>query len=288
MNSVKQNCVPWRATDEKDLRAIESALIVVNHIASLIGQTGKKDLGLRPVVLNRDETSLGTEQLDLFTASAADEEVTVPLYSVVNGKLVIERIPLQPFEEPSFAPPSRVDEIAAKLKGKKQKGVYECEVIRLPEPIEGDPPYFPALLLAVDENGLVKFTSPCEDPIYDPDMMLKDFVSCFRETYPKAIKVRTKETKVLLEKFCRKANIFLVLSADLELLNEALEDMTESLSDDDEDDDFDELNEVIAMLDELSVSEIRMLPGDLLEQIVEISDCLPPEIVKKVRKAMKR
>ena len=46
-----------------------------------------------------------------------------------------------------------------------------------------------------------------------------------------------------------------------------------------------DLEEMIAMLDMMTVGEIKMLPNMVLDQILDAAELFPPEIVKKVCKA---
>ena len=85
------------------------------------------------------------------------------------------------------------------MKRRKQKGVYECELIRFPDPVEGEPPFFLVVLLTTNEDGFLLPPSLSTGPMCDPDAMLKDLIKSLNGAYPKAIKVRTEETKALLE-----------------------------------------------------------------------------------------
>lgn len=285
-------CIPWEVTDESDWLALETALRVVQKIAAVIERSGKAALGLRPVLVCADEQAYEPEQMDLFSEPSTEDEVTIPLYSIENDELVIERVPLPPYTPSRIAPPKRVsDKTLEKLKRRKQKGVYECELIRLPEVVDGDPPYFPVMLIAADTDGFVLQPSVSKGPMCDPDAMLKDFIKSLNGMYPKAIKVRTEETKALLEGFCRDANIMIAMTEELEHIDEALDELFDQmLSDDEDDDDLDDIDEddlkdMVAMLAQMSISQIRSMPDFILDQILDVAEYFPPEIIKKVRRA---
>ena len=293
-------CFPWEFSDDRDWKTMEIALRVAEKMSEVVKRSGKAALGLRSVYVSTDDETYGFEQLDMFSTYADGDEVTIPLYTVEKNELSIERVPLPPYKKREIAPPRRIDEKALeKLKRRKQKGVYECELIRLPEPVDGEPPYFPVVLLTLDESGFLLPAPFSTGPMLNADEMLKDFIDNLGKAYPKAIRVRTEETKTLLEGFCKRANILLVLTDDLEYMDEAIEGLIDQMTEDDEydfddeDDDEDgaygdERDDIIAMLEALSVAEIRRMPEHVLDQILAMAEYFPAEIIEKVRRAKRK
>ena len=287
-------CIPWNITDDSDWEAMETVLRVAEKMAEVIGRSGKAALGLQQVFVSTDGENFEPEQMDLFgnpSQDDRDDAVTIPLYSIADDALVIERTSLPPYAQRTITPPSSINGKAVeKLKRRKQKGVYECELIRLPEPVDGDPPFFPVALLTLDENGFLFPFTLDKGPMCDPDDMLNDFIANLGNAYPKAIKVRTEETKSLLSEFCRRANILLVLTEELDHMDEAIDELFDQMLGDDEDDEEfeDELDEIVDMLAEMTVTEIRMMPDYILEQILATAEYFPAEIIKKVRLARKK
>lgn len=281
-------CLPWTVSSKEDWDAIGTALLVASKMSAVIKQSGKAALGLWPVSVDLNGEEFASEQLGFFE-NPPSEKVTIPLYSIVDGELVIERTSLPPYVEKPFSAPTCINEISvAKLKQKKQKGVFECDVIRLPQPVDGEPPYIPAMVMTVDERGNVLKPSIAKGPEYDPDELLNEFITNLGDAYPKTIKICSEEAKTLLEKFCKKANIRLTMTEEMDLLDEAVDSLMDHFEyDDDDDDDYEEsdLEEMIAMLDMMTVGEIKMLPNMVLDQILDAADLFPPEIVKKVRKS---
>lgn len=136
-------CIPWNITDDSDWEAMETVLRVAEKMAEVIGRSGKAALGLQPVFVSTDGENIEPEQMDLFSEPSPDDEVTIPLYSIENDELVIDRIPLPPYTPRRITPPKHVnDKTLKEMKRRKQKGVYECELIRFPDPVEGEPPFF--------------------------------------------------------------------------------------------------------------------------------------------------
>ena len=275
-------CVPWKVSETNDWSAMEASLSVITKLAGELKKYGKSALGLRPIAVELHSEAYASEQLDLFDDTIADD-VTIPLYSIRDGNLVTERVPLPPYTERPLPAPTQFNDITmAKLMRKKQRGVYECELIRLPEPVDGKPPYLPAMLLTVDGDGLVLHPAMSSKPMYDPDEMINEFVSALGDAYPKTIKVRTVETKSLLEEFCRRAKIRLVDTEELDLLDEAVDSMMYHMGYGyDEEEEGGDIDDLIEMLGEMTLEDIRMLPDMILDQMLEAAELFPPEIVKK-------
>ena len=284
------NCVPWHITSKSDWSSIKTALTVLDKMGEFLQSHSKMDLGLHPVEADLDgERYLNSVlwQMNIFSAAPSDkrsEPVTIPLYSLKNGELVMRRIPLPPYTKPVLLPPARFNEIAiAKLMKLKKAGVLQCEVLRMPEPVVGNPPYLPAVLLALEmnEDMILRPVVP-KGPVYDPDEMMDGFVASLVSSgiYPQRILVRTEETAVLLKPLCEKARIELMTDQDLEALDEAAEQMWEYQKANDH------LSEVIRMLNDMSPDQIRALPRDMLNQMMEAEGLLPAQLIDKIRKAL--
>jgi len=67
---------------------------------------------------------------------------------------------------------------------------------------------------------------------------------------------------------------------DLEALDEAAEQMWEYQKANDH------LSEVIRMLNDMSPDQIRALPRDMLNQMMEAEGLLPAQLIDKIRKAL--
>ena len=279
--------------EEKDWKTIETALSVLVKIAEVIdkkGTRGKDELGLIPIDLGVDGESYA---LDGVQNAATEGETTIPLFSVVDGRLQSKRVALPPYQDLFATPPTRFDDDAiARLKQMKQKGVYECEARRLPDALVEDqtdpdnPPYMPTFLFLVGGDKKRNPASSASNvPMYDPNVMLSDFVNYLLQegVYPTKIKVRTEETKTLLEEFCRRANIRLEIASRLKKLDETCERLTENLASHNS-----VLDLIISVTRDSSVNEIRQLPSGLLDEIrfalekPEIADQLPEDVAVKL------
>ena len=252
----------------------------------------KKELGLRPIAANMDGeeyVDLALWQTSLFSATpSADQQiaVTIPLFSLEKGDLVMRRIPLPPFKEPSVLPSDHFNEIAiARLMKLKKGGVLQCEVLRMPEPVDGDPPYVPAFLLALNVNkDMILQPVLSKGPRYDPNEMIESFITSLLSlaTYPQRILVRTDETAILLKPLCERAHIAFSISKKLEALDEAAEQLWEHQQSDNQ------LNEIIRMLSVMSLDQLRQLPDVVLKQLVEEDGLLPDQLKDKIRRALQK
>ena len=281
-------CVPWMVKTSDDWKSIETALLVVQKLAAEIKKRGKEQLGIRPIFVGLYDEDYATEYPGLFDADA-DEIVTIPLYSIVDGQLMIERIQLPPYMENDVEAPDCINEIAtAKLMENAQRGTLECEIVRMPSPIYGDPPYFPAIMMAVDETGYAFTPILTENNMYDPNEMINNFIKSLGKNYPKKIKVRTEETRIVLEPFCKKANICLDETDSMDFLDEAIESMMDYFDAGPEEEDEFDIEDMVDFLDSLTVEQIRMMPDSILDQIIEDAELFPRKIIEKIRKARKR
>lgn len=279
------HCLPWFIRKPSDWQAIAEALRVVNRMAEVIAEQGKEALGLRPVEIGLADQAYGAEQLSLIQ-SLPTEVVTIPLYSLEKGELNAEQIPLPPCREKNYPKPARINDIAvAKMMKNRQGGTLQCEVIRASAPVEGDPPYVPALLIAVDKAGMVGTPAVGQGPEYDPDDLLEQFIASLEGSYPACIRVRTEETLALLEGFCARAKIRLETSGNMDLLDEAVANMEERMMDGAGVDGM--VEETIRMLEAMPEEAIREMPDFILDQLLSMTDLLPEALIRKLQRAMK-
>lgn len=285
------HCVPWHIREPADWEALRAALEVVVELAG----RDKAELGLRPIGIDTDgEEYIPTDEaLDRLDEGeeAPQEPVTVPLYSIVDGELRIDRVSLPPYVKPQYAAPTRFDEAALrKLTGLPQCGALQCEVIRLPEPIEGDPPYLPAALMMAGEDRLSLRPALVTHAEYDPNEMLEEFVRILidNEIYPEKLLVRTSETMAILKEFGKRAKVKIVKRKRLDLLDDAIDDMLDHFDENDDMSEEDMMDEMLEMLEDMSVEQIRKLPAAFAKDMLEMEAELPAEIVAKLRKAMEK
>ena len=287
-------CIPYMPREKGDWQTIRAALETVLKMNEVMTSTGKAALGLRPIEVSRTGQKYGAEQLCWFPdlPDRQTDQVTIPLYSVENGVLKTERIPLPPPREIRYREPDRFNEIAiARMRKNPQKGCWAAEVIRVPAPVDGDPPYVPAMLMVVDEGGMVRGPVVAEGAEYDPNEIIDKLSEALGSDYPACIQVRTEETRALLSEFCRKAKIRLEEVQESEPLDEAIGNFLEGVHGSDSDDGEGagtDLEQILYMLAEMSVEEIRQIPDFVLDQMLMVPEVLPPDIIAKIKKAKKK
>lgn len=282
--------MPYLIREKEDWQVIGTALETVLKMNEVMASSGKAALGLRPIEASRTGQRYGAEQLGLFLEQQTDQ-VMIPLYSVEQGVLRTERIPLPPYREIQYREPSRFNEIAiARMRKKPQRGSWSAEVIRLPAPADGDPPYVPAMLMVVDEAGLILGPVVADGAEYDPDEMVEKLLEAAEDAYPAVIRVRTEETRALLTEFCRRAKICLEVTDKAEELDEAIDAVIGHLAggEDGGGEETNDLDMAVQLLADMSVEEIRSIPGEILHQLTEIAELLPAGLADKIRKAKRK
>ena len=202
----------------------------------------------------------------------------------------------------------------AELRKLRKKGVYACEIIRLPglleEQRDGDEaPYFPAILLCVEtKSGYIVSMKPAADYQTRPESLRDAFIEALvqSESCPRAIKARNEEARVLLSDLCAKAGILLSVDENLPALDDAKEELSRMLDmdggflDDDEDDEDDEeygdvgdMDEAIAfVMDEMmrmSDRDLKTLPREVVRQILDMAPFgfVPKELQLRLRRLFK-
>ena len=297
----KPYCVPWHLTDQNDVEILTIALEVTMALSAYLQGHQKSDINLRNVNIQSSQDVL-CEQLSMdFLIQQNDESEKnqkIPVFTVRNAQLAIEEmIDLPEQTNPVLPAPTVVDELKLRtLKKIHKEGIMECQVLRIPEPTkeesEDSAPYLPAILLSVDEDGMVRLPVLMRHAEYDPDEAVNDLLRRMIEEKirPDEIRVRTDETYALLELFCKKAGIRLTQTDQMDFLDEAMDAMLNRWTEqaDDEEDAFG-IEDLIEMLEEIPESELRAMPDFMIAQIVEAAKegLLPDAVADKVRRVAK-
>lgn len=287
--------MPSGIEEPEDEERICGALAGAIALAELLETKSKSEIGLLPI----DEE---TETLPLLIPGE-------------NGYALGETKVPEPWEE-QWPEPAELDEESVKeLRKLRKKGVYACEVFRLPGLIEeqqGDEaPYFPALLLCVDaKSGYLIGTPPVTDYDVHPESLRDAFVKALIENgvCPRAIKVRDEQTRVLLSGLCMKVGALLSVDDELPALDDAKSEMLAMLhsdlfdddDEDDDDDDFDDedfdetdMDEAIStVMDEMSRmsdKELKMLPREMVRQVLDMAPFgfVPQDLQLRLRRLFK-
>ena len=88
---------------------------------------------------------------------------------------------------------------------------------------------------------------------------------------------------MLLKEFCQKAKIRFAKQKTLKLLDEAVDNMMEHLYSEDKEEEPDP----VEILRQMSVEDIRLLPDAVIGNLLAAEAFLPPDVVTKLKKALK-
>lgn len=271
-------CVPWPVSEDDDWDAIYAALTIVAKIVQAIEKNEFDSLYPRMIYADTEE--------ELYIDSPTDT-VTIPLYSIEDDTLKAEQIPLPPYTDGQFTPPTSFNEVGMrKLMMMKKGGTLQCEIIRGPEPVNGEPPYLPALLMTANlDAGLLLTPVMTQGVEYDPNEMVDGFLRSLisAKLYPETILARTEETRTVLGPFCKKGKIRLVQRDDLYELDEAINTIMERM----EESEDSPAGDIIEALHQMDIEQIKMLPDFMLEQMLQTGCALPKLIIDKIKEALK-
>lgn len=207
------NRLPWPLMGEEGQADLCEALAAGLEVARRLAEQSKEGLGLRE--LNDDAES-------------------VPLLERRGAGYVWSRTGLPDAAPASYPVPSVVNDIsAAKVKRMRKTGIWECQILRFPQPVQDSPeeaPYFPVLLLAVDSGA--EYMLPVElSAHYDeePEELLELFAQALlnENACPAALRAQDERTFALLQEFCSKAGIRLRQGGDLPALEDAKSSLME-------------------------------------------------------------
>ncbi len=271
------NRIPWKVTAKEDetalLEAMEAAILLAEAL-----QTTKPKL-------------LGIEAINPFTQE-------VPLFEVKGQQLnQIGFAALPGDKEVTYLPVRAKNDFAIKtVKKLPQKGIWEAEFFRFPEPVQdndtGKAPYFPLCLFLVERKSdyVIPMLLTMEEE-HNPQAMIQQYANSLKEhaVCPVEIRCRDERTHAFLQDFCEKTNIKIELSDEkLQALDEAKADFLNTMmTPDEEDDDFGHILMILDMLFEMDPKEIRSLPKPLLEEINAMTTILPDDLATEIKKKLK-
>ena len=267
-------CIPWLISDEAEWRYIARALEITNRLSDYLKTHQKSELGLRSIFTYDESLPLLTEDGDGLSA---------------------ERIPLPPKAVPVYPEPAALDDMTlARLKRLKRQGTLECDIVRVPEPVQNDPeqvPYVPAQFVAVFQgSGMMLGTTLSKSPIVDVNAFQSALVDMLisNSACPVEVLVRNEQTKQLLKGLCVGLKIKLTYTEEMPELDDTLDSLHEHLSGMDEDDMgemSDSINEMIEALQALSDKELRHLPSFIRQQLLALDEwgMLPEDLAKRLR-----
>ena len=263
-------CFPWRLKDEAEWRGIAHALEITHRLTEYLGSHRKEELGIHSIL---------------------EDDSFIPLLTEDGDGLRAEHIPLPPKSLPVYPQPTPVDDMtAAKLGKLPKKGTLQCHIVRMQEPVQGDPdeaPYLPALFVMVQqESGMALSPVFSDGPKIDPDVFQKALVDAMLQdkACPAEIKVLNERTAALLKDLCEKLKIRLSRVEELPELEELLDKMVPP-DEEDVDEANEQLDDIMDMLKNLSDEELRELPPFMKKQLLELAayGVIPGELADRLK-----
>ncbi|MBR4211776.1 MAG: hypothetical protein IKR84_05250 [Oscillibacter sp.] len=283
--------IPTGLETPEDERRLTEGLLAGEALYEILQKKSKSDIGLFPI----DED---TER--------------IPLLIPDESGYVVSSTPVPPEWAETFPEPAQPDaEKISELLKLRKRGVYDCELIRLPGLLDGqadaeDAPYFPALLLCADtktERQIV--TKAVTDYDTRPESLRDEFLRALVDSgeCPRAIRARNEQTRALLSNLCMEGHILFSVEENLPGLDNAREQVLGMLrktggapwDDDEDEDDGDEIDieaalaEAVDDLMNMSDAELKRLPPMMIRQVLEMANFgfVPQELQLRLRRLFK-
>lgn len=200
------NHIPFTSLTDQEQKYLCEALSVSVALTDMI-EGG--------IVSLSEITEISDDSKEIFSMELKDDEFRI-------GK-----VPYPELLTPQYPCPKARNDIAiARLKREKKIGIWECELIRFPRPIQNNPeeiPFYPVYLIAVEcSTGYFLPILPVQDYEEDPEKLMNLFIDTFLEQKicPAEIKVRDKRSYLFAEDLCQKLKIPLNMENSLEALEE--------------------------------------------------------------------
>lgn len=263
------NRYPWHLQTDQEQEDLCEALAAAIEMARLLEGKMPGELGLERI---------------------NDDTEEIPMLERQNGVYVLKKTKLPEDKPLKWPAPMACNDIrVAKLKKEKKVGVWECEIVRFPNPVQSDSeevPYFPVILLAVEASAnYILPISPVTHYEEDPEELLNLFMDAFlmENICPMEIKVRDERTYSFAKAFCDRLKITITMNEELPVLDEAEHDFLEHFGRDEETENEDIISIVNAIL-ELDDEQFHQLPAEMAEQIKNLAQqgILPHDMEKKL------
>ena len=165
--------------------------------------------------------------------------------------------------------------------------------MRLPTPVQDEKdkaPYFPMLLVAVDQEGTV-FSPVISDGEDAAEIANKFAAELLTTMCPRSIRAGDDRCFAILQDLCGKAGIHLTRENHLEALDEVMQTLIFSLGqDEDESEDEmpkpEEIEELCAALMAMRDGELKQMPAGMVNMLLDLADWgfVPDELAKRLRK----
>lgn len=263
----KPNCYPWHLQTDEEQEELCEALAAAIEMARLLKEKMPGQLGLKRI---------------------DDETKEILMLERRDGAYILGKTKIPEDKPKKWPAPKAGNDIGiANLKKAKRVGVWECAIIRFPEPVQDDPeeiPVFPVVLLAVEDS--MNYILPVSPVIHyedNPEELLNLFMDAFlmQNICPMKIKAQDERTYEFVKPFCDRLKIAISIEEELPALEEAEYEFLERF-------DMSEDEEMADMLDELlemDSEQLDMLPEGMVKQFGMLVEqgVLPDEMEQKLK-----
>lgn len=248
----RPNYCPWHLETDQEQEDLCEALAAAIEMARLLEEKRPNELGFRRLGMELEEA---------------------PMLELQDGEYVLEIIKLpekKPVEWP--AAEARNDIGIANLKKARKEGLWECEIVRYPEPVQNEPeevPFFPVLLLAAEPATDYILPMPAvENYEKNPEELLNVFMEALisQNICPAEIKVRDERTYAFLKAFCNRMKIAVSIEEDLPTLDDAEIVFMEHF-DKSEEEQIEDMTQMLDALLSLDVIQEQELPEEMAVQL---------------------
>lgn len=232
----------------------------------------------------------GKAPVELGFCDVWDGEIEIPLLEQKDGVYALSKVKLPAWTPEPLPAPAGCNEIGiASLKKVRKSGVWECEIVQYPEPVQDsseEVPFFPYVLMAIEvERDYILPVDPVRNYMEAPEELLNLFIDALlREGLcPKKMKVRDERTYHFAKEFCAKLKIPISIEQDLPVLDQVEYDFLRHFSMSEEE----EIGEMLDMITEIMAEEgmeLESLPAELLGQLEMVlqQGALPAGLEQKV------
>lgn len=261
-------CAPWYITAQDDCKYLLEALHAAHEVAQQLEATNKVKLGLGDA----------PERIPLLTPNGSGYKWTL---------MALPEMPQDVYPAPLFENAL----LLTQLQTLKKQGTWECAhfITSHPYPDHGmQKLVYPSLMLIGDRGKKkeIQFENAGYYPEIASDLLNELAIRIVQYgTCPKTILTKSHRSLALLSDFCEKCGITLKLTESFtmidQMLDKALANNSAPFGDE-------RLLELFAMLDALSVAELRTMPQEMLADLSELigEGILPASLEKKLKAIM--
>lgn len=253
---------PWSFYDPKEHQIMEQALVCVIALAKELETQSPQAFGIHPLFCDTKDVLL----------VSVNKEGRIQKHGYISQpELKIKEYPIIQVTDSSYL---------ANIRMFPQHGIYETQVIHLPNSVlSEDPkqaPYFPAALLMVNRSTGNSF--PIRLAMHfekDPESLLNNALEAMEnyECYPKVIRCADRKTYALLCDFAEKMNIKIsVFDRPLRQLEQLKMNFSQSMTQEELDGYLDDTTDMIHTILDLPQEQLMKIPQQLKLELIHAAE----------------